>query len=196
MFTRNQIALSMPIAAAACGLLIFGSAYGDDGAGMMRISSAGTTSTPTPAAAPEGAPVGRTVVGHGEACDCDGGSCHSGCGIWHTCFGGSGSGYGCRFLDWHCYTMAYPVNPWYYDARDTRVYAAVGFGAPMTVPLAPTVQTQVNYGWGIPASRITPISRVAHQDGAMMGAIAPLPTPYAAQGAPVPPVMPSTPPAR
>jgi hypothetical protein len=219
MFTRKQIALSiakigralpaqigkrsdLPLAAAVCGLLILGSAQGDDGTGVMRITAGETTSTPPAAApAPEAAPVGRVGLGHGETCDCDASaSCsggHSCCGIWHTCLcGGADHGYGYRFLDWNGYTLTYPVNPWYYDVRDTRVYAAAGFGAPMTVPLAPTVQTQVNYSWGIPASRITPISRVAPQPGAMMGAMAPLPYSYGNQGAPVPPVMPNALPSR
>jgi hypothetical protein len=213
MFTRNKIALpAMAIAqtiaaqitrkselltaAAVCGLLLCGNARGEDSPGAMRISAA-TTDQATPAPAPDAAPVGRVGLGHGEACDgdaCNGacGPAQSHCGIWHTCLcGGPDHGYGCRFLDYHCYTMTYPVNPWYYDPRDTRVYAAVGFGAPMTVPLAPTVQTQVNYGWGIPASRITPISRVAYQPGAMMGAMAPLAAPYGAPAAPVPPMMPT-----
>ncbi len=215
MVTPKKIALSMakigralpaqiakrselPIAAAVCGLLIFSTARGDDAGGMMRIS-AGETTTTAPAPAPEAATVGRVALGHGEACDCDAncGTGHSHCGIWHTCLcGGAGAGYSYRFLDWHAYNMAYPVNPWYYDPRDTRVYAAAGFGAPMTIPLAPTVQTQVNYGWGIPSSRITYLSRVAPQQGAMMGAQAPLPYSYANQAAPVPPVMPNSPPTR
>jgi hypothetical protein len=215
MFTRKQIALSMakigralpaqigkrselPIAAAVCGLLILSSAHGDDGAGLMRISAGETTTTAPGTPAPEAAPVGRMALGHGEACDgdanCNAG--HSCCGIWHTCLCGGGAGYGYRFLDWHGYTMAYPVNPWYYDPRDTRVYAAAGFGAPMTVPVAPNVQTQVNYGWGIPASRITYLSRVAYQPGAMMGATAPLPYASANQAAPVPPVAPNSLPSR
>ena len=188
MFTRKKIASSL----ATIGLLIAGSAYGQDSAGMMRIS-ASTDAQATPAPAP----VGRAGVGHGEACDgdpaCSGAS--ASCGIWHTCWCSPDHGYGCRFLDSHCYSMAYPINPWYYDPRDTRVYAAAGFGAPMTVPIAPTVQTQVNYGWGIPASRITPISRVAPQPGALMGETAPYPRVYAGPGAPIPPVMPNTPPA-
>ncbi len=218
MFTRNKLALpgaavaqtivariarksELLTAAAVCGMLLCGSARGDDSPGAMRISAA-TTDQATPAPAPEAAPVGRAALGHGEACD--GGACngdckpgHSSCGIWHTCLlCGPDHGYGCRFLDYHCYTMAYPINPWYYDPRDTRVYAAAGFGAPMTIPLAPTVQTQVNYGWGIPSSRITPISRVAYQPGALMGATAPLPVPYGAPAAPVPPVAPAAPPVR
>lgn len=196
MFTRKKLASSL----ATVGLLIVGSAHGQDSPGMMRIAAQTIGSaTPTPAApAPESAPVGRVGIGHGEACDGNAncGGAPAGCGIWHTCLCNPDHGYGCRFLDYHCYSMTYPVNPWYYDPRDTRVYAAAGFGAPMTVPIAPTVQTQVNYNWGIPASRITYISRVAPQSGAIMGATAPFPNAYDAAAAPLPPVMPNTPPAR
>ena len=69
--------------------------------------------------------------------------------------------------------MAYPIDPWYFDRRDAPVYAAQGFGAPMAVPLAPNVTQQYNYGWGIPSSRITQISRVAQQPGALPGTVAP-----------------------
>jgi hypothetical protein len=47
-----------------------------------------------------------------------------------------------------------PVNPWYCDPRDLQVYAAQGYNVPVTVPLAPMVQTY-NYGWGIPSSRLS-----------------------------------------
>jgi hypothetical protein len=57
------------------------------------------------------------------------------------------------------YKIVYPVNPWYFDGRDGQVYAAEGYGGPVSVPLAPVVTQQYNYGWGIPSSRITPISR-------------------------------------
>ncbi len=215
MFTRKYRALSVAtvgktlaaqvgqkstllMAATLCGLTLFGSARGDDAPGVLRISDPpATPTTPVPAPVPEAAPVGRVGLGHGEACDCNAncGGGHSCCGIWHMGLcGGPDHGYGWRFLDWHSYSMAYPLNPWYYDPRDTRVYAAAGFGAPMTVPLAPTVQTQVNYSWGIPASRITPISRVAPQQGVLYGAIAP--SPNAMMGgpvAPLPPVLPSGP---
>ena len=30
---------------------------------------------------------------------------------------------------------------------------------PVAMPLAPNVEHQYNYGWGIPSSRLTPISR-------------------------------------
>jgi hypothetical protein len=192
MFTPKKLASSL----ATVGLLIVGTAHAQDATGTMRISAGSESqATPAPTPAPTVTP-GRVAIGQGEACNgdanCSGPSC--GCGIWHMCWCGD-HGYGCRFLDWHCYTMAYPINPWYYDPRDTRVYAAAGFGAPMTIPLAPTVQTQVNYGWGIPASRITPISRVAYQPGALMGATAPFPNVYGATEAPVPPVAPGPPPA-
>jgi hypothetical protein len=57
------------------------------------------------------------------------------------------------------YKIVYPVNPWYFDGRDGQAYAAEGYGGPVSVPLAPIVHQQYNYGWGIPSSRITPISR-------------------------------------
>lgn len=58
------------------------------------------------------------------------------------------------------YARVYAVNPYYHDFRDGAVYAAQGYNAPIAVPLAPNVDYQYNYGWGIPSSRITPISRV------------------------------------
>ncbi|MBW3540202.1 MAG: hypothetical protein KY476_08025, partial [Planctomycetes bacterium] len=57
------------------------------------------------------------------------------------------------------YNLAYPVNPQYLDPRDGGIYAAQGYGAPMAVPLAPNVGHTYNYGWGVPSSRLTPISR-------------------------------------
>jgi hypothetical protein len=47
-----------------------------------------------------------------------------------------------------------PVDPWYCDPRDLQVYAAQGYNVPVTVPLAPMVQTY-NYGWGVPATRLS-----------------------------------------
>lgn len=52
----------------------------------------------------------------------------------------------------------YAVHPNYYDARDTRVYSVQGYGVPIAVPLAPVVKYQYNYGWGSPASRLTPVN--------------------------------------
>lgn len=57
-----------------------------------------------------------------------------------------------------CYRLTYPVNPSYFDSRDGQVYAAQGYGGPVSVPLAPVVRHTYNYGWGIPSSRLTPIS--------------------------------------
>ncbi|MGH7128205.1 MAG: hypothetical protein ACREJB_04295 [Planctomycetaceae bacterium] len=66
-------------------------------------------------------------------------------------------GYGCQPMG-H-YHMGYAVNPWYFDPRDGRVYAAQYYNMPMAVPLAPNVGHTYNYSWGIPSSRLTPISR-------------------------------------
>ena len=59
---------------------------------------------------------------------------------------------------WGRYRMVYPVNPSYFDQRDGQVYAASGYGGPVSVPLAPNVNHTYNYGWGIPSSRLTPIA--------------------------------------
>ncbi len=56
------------------------------------------------------------------------------------------------------YSMVYPVNPQHFDARDGQVYAAQGYAGPVAVPLAPVVNHTYNYGWGIPSSRLTPVS--------------------------------------
>lgn len=61
------------------------------------------------------------------------------------------------------YNMVYAVDPYHHDQRDGQVYSAQGSGVPMAVPLAPNVRHTYNYGWGIPSSRLTPISRVAPQ---------------------------------
>ena len=65
-------------------------------------------------------------------------------------------GQGCPL--WGHYHLLYPTDPSYLDPRDTRVYAAAGYGVPVSVPLPPTVRYMHNYGWGIPASRVTPVS--------------------------------------
>ena len=59
------------------------------------------------------------------------------------------------------YQMVYAADPHYYDQRDSRVYASPTTGVPMVVPLAPNVNYTMNYGRGIPSSRLTPISRIA-----------------------------------
>lgn len=57
-----------------------------------------------------------------------------------------------------CYSMVYPLNPYHFDGRDGQIYAAQGVGGPVSVPLAPVVHHAYNYGWGIPSSRLTPIT--------------------------------------
>ena len=59
------------------------------------------------------------------------------------------------------YKIVYPVNPGYFDGRDGNVYSAAGYGGPVSVPLAPNVRHAYNYGWGIPSSRLTPVSNVS-----------------------------------
>ncbi len=58
------------------------------------------------------------------------------------------------------YRMVYAVEPNYFDPRDGQIFAAQGTGVPMAVPLAPNVGHTYNYSWGIPSSRLTPISNV------------------------------------
>lgn len=56
------------------------------------------------------------------------------------------------------YSMVYPVNPQHFDGRDGQVYAAQGYAGPVAIPIAPVVNHTYNYGWGMPSSRLTPIS--------------------------------------
>lgn len=55
------------------------------------------------------------------------------------------------------YHMSYADQPSYIDPRDTQLYAAQGYGMPMSVPLAPNVHHAYNYSSGMPASRVTHI---------------------------------------
>lgn len=51
------------------------------------------------------------------------------------------------------------VNPGYAHPNDiNQGYAAQGYGGPVTVPQAPNVRSNYNYGWGLPSSRLTPTS--------------------------------------
>ncbi|WP_373653060.1 hypothetical protein [Schlesneria sp. DSM 10557] len=72
--------------------------------------------------------------------------------------GGGGAG-----LPWvgH-YGRVYPVNPYHTDSRDGQVWAAQGYGIPMAVPLAPVVGHTYEYGWGVPSSRLVPVSHPAY----------------------------------
>ena len=85
--------------------------------------------------------------------------------FWPT----GGAGYGIPWAGG--YWVTYPTNPGYFDHRDGQVYSAQGYGAPMAVPLAPNVDHTYNYGWGLPSSRLTPVSRRVPQGNY----VAPLP---------------------
>jgi len=61
------------------------------------------------------------------------------------------------------YHIVYPADPSYFDARDGQIYAAQGYGGPVSVPLAPVVNHTFNYSWGIPSSRLTPVLHPATQ---------------------------------
>lgn len=95
--------------------------------------------------------------------DCDGSvrgylhawaKCHFGCLI-PAGNGGAGTPIAGK------YHRIYPQDPYYFDGRDGQLWSAQGYGVPVSVPLAPVVGHQYNYGWGVPSSRLTPISRVA-----------------------------------
>ncbi len=64
-----------------------------------------------------------------------------------------------------CYHLVYAANPDYSDPRDSQLYAAQGYGVPISVPLAPTVRHTMNYSTGMPSSRLTPISNVVPPRG-------------------------------
>lgn len=190
MFTRTTIARIAPPAGRILGqhawkaillsLTIGAAATADDSVGVVRVSDTKPGAAPSAAGAAVGAPAGAPVAGPpavegSAAASCDSGNsgnCPPRRGLLGSCCL-CNSGCGCRFLDMHCYCYTYAYNPWYTDCRDGRVYAAYGWGAPMSVPLAPTVTNQHNYGWGIPSSRLTPISRVAPNPMAITTAVAP-----------------------
>jgi len=155
---------------------------GDDGAvGVIRITDAKSKGTPVvltngettgPVLYLSGKPVvdqirmkrfERQLERECQECEaCQDGNCrshHGHCGRFgYFCpTGGCGEGVPCT----RHYGMDYAVNPEYFDQRDGRMYAAQGWGAPMAVPLAPNVAYTYNLGWGIPSSRLTPVSRFA-----------------------------------
>lgn len=110
--------------------------------------------------------------GRWNGCDdgyCDG-NCHSGCSHEAMCdyfrckFGYFiPTGAGGQGLPWagH-YSRVYPQDPYYRDARDGQAWAAQGYGVPIAVPLAPVVGHAYDYSWGVPSSRLTPISNPAY----------------------------------
>ena len=58
------------------------------------------------------------------------------------------------------YKMTYAVDPYQFDPRDGQLYGAQGYGVPIAVPLAPNVRHTYNYSWGVPSSRLTPVTRI------------------------------------
>ncbi|NNJ27003.1 hypothetical protein LzC2_31000 [Planctomycetes bacterium LzC2] len=57
------------------------------------------------------------------------------------------------------YEHVYALDPSYVDRRTGQVWASQQTGVPMAVPLAPNVRHTMEYGWGMPSSRLVPISR-------------------------------------
>ena len=99
-----------------------------------------------------------------DECDDDDCFCHFCC--LKKCLFADGAGGWRREIPPFChYYMAYPVNPYHFDQRDGRIYAAQGYGHPVGVPLAPNVEHTYNYGWGLPSSRLTPVSRMPGAPG-------------------------------
>lgn len=104
----------------------------------------------------------------GDHFGCQHGHCHDGgqamCDYFRCKFGYCiPTGAGGAGVPWvGKYSRVYPQDPYYFDQRDGQAWAAQGYGAPMAVPLAPVVGHTYNYGWGIPSSRLTPISRPAY----------------------------------
>ncbi|QDT66066.1 hypothetical protein [Calycomorphotria hydatis] len=90
---------------------------------------------------------------YGGMCGCQ--ACKSGMygyfGLCGCCGGGCGLA--------GAYSRVYAVNPYHFDSRDGQIYASAQYGVPTSVPLATNVRHTYNYGWGIPSSRITPLSR-------------------------------------
>ncbi len=63
------------------------------------------------------------------------------------------------YWDAGCQTDIIALNPNYAHPNDLHQgYAAQGYGGPVSIPQAPNVRSNYNYGWGIPSSRLTPTS--------------------------------------
>lgn len=160
----------------------------DDSEGIVRITKLKTSSDTIRNVTPTGFHHSVRHRGVAEQCDCQEDVCQQrGHGLFnhcHHCQSGCGCSdngkamtdyFRCKFgyfvptgaggagLPWvGKYSRVYPQNPYQFDQRDGQLWAAQGYGAPMAVPLAPTVSHTYNYGWGIPSSRLTPISRPAY----------------------------------
>ncbi|MDB5334552.1 MAG: hypothetical protein JWN70_171 [Planctomycetaceae bacterium] len=101
-----------------------------------------------------------------------GGSCCWGnkCGCHHNCAAcraDIGHRFRCSmawlkpltYWDAGCQTDIIALNPGYANPNDlNQGYAAQGYGGPVTIPQAPNVRSNFNYGWGLPSSRLTPTS--------------------------------------
>lgn len=101
---------------------------------------------------------GGHLGGHGDcdSCDgCDGLGGYLKCKFGFLCPDGNG---GAGMPLFGKYSRVYPNDPSYFDGRDGQVYGAQGYGTPVSVPLAPVVGHTYNYGWGVPSSRLTPVS--------------------------------------
>ena len=106
--------------------------------------------------------------GHGACPNCNGNPCRCGHGHGHVDYGDKVFSclFGWAFPSGACgqglplvgkYHMVYADQPGYVNPADTQLYSAPGYGMPVTVPLAPTVNYQYNYSSGLPASRVTTI---------------------------------------
>jgi hypothetical protein len=131
---------------------------------------------PESAVCPEGGsvcPEGSTVCPQGRVC-CGKVHWHQRLCDWlHNELGGHQCGRRPEIPLAGHYHIVYPVNPGYFDSRDGQVYAAPGYGGPVSVPLAPVVNHTYNYGWGIPSSRLTPVQQPVRQAPASV-----IPSPY------------------
>lgn len=129
--------------------------------GFICLLSAAFTSSAAyaqePALAPVPEPAGGTTqsapvsteyvdAGYGYGYGCPTGDCNQG-------------GSSCKVRYRADYRRAYcrPEPFIRNDCRDQYVYSAQGYGVPVTVPMAPVVCKQFNYGWGLPSSRLTHI---------------------------------------
>ena len=87
------------------------------------------------------------------------------------------------------YEHVYALNPDYRDRRTGDVWASQDTGVPMAVPLAPNVRHTMEYGWGLPSSRLVPISRPLPPSslyGPPAGTTVELPTSHARHGKTLP----------
>jgi hypothetical protein len=148
------------------------SALGDDApAGVVRISDRNGSPAATNRSTVYRAQSPEAVVGN-KMCECGFPNCPGPNGWNSSGWTGAGAASDCDPYHHHhgfrrndlkvgngTYDITYAVNPCYFDRRDGRVFSAYGYGVPMAVPLAPNVGFAYNHGWGVPSSRLTPVSR-------------------------------------